>query len=132
VSPTVATQSRIASLTASLRVLLPEVAGTTSAPSSCMRNTLRAWRSMSTAPMYTRHSIPMSAAAVAEATPCWPAPVSATRRVLPMRRASNAWPNTLLILCEPVWFRSSRLSSTRTPSSSLSRSHSVSGDGRPA
>ena len=30
-----------------------------------------------------------SAAAVAVATPCWPAPVSATRRRLPMRRANS-------------------------------------------
>ena len=52
------------------------------------------------------------------ATPCWPAPVSATSRVLPMRLASSAWPSTLLILCEPVWLRSSRLSSSRTPSCS--------------
>ena len=51
------------------------------------------------------------------ATPCWPAPVSATRRVLPIRLASSAWPSTLLILCEPVWLRSSRLSSRRMPSS---------------
>ena len=58
------------------------------------------------------HSMPSSAAAVAVATPCWPAPVSATSRVLPMRLASSAWPSTLLILCEPVWLRSSRLSST--------------------
>ena len=29
-----------------------------------------------------------------------------------MRRASSAWPSTLLILCEPVWLRSSRFSST--------------------
>ena len=82
-----------------------------------MRNTLSAWRSTSTAPMYTLHSSPSSAAAVALATPCWPAPVSATRRVLPIRFASRAWPSTLLILCDPVWLRSSRLSSTVTPSS---------------
>ena len=55
---------------------------------------------------------------MAVATPCWPAPVSATSRVLPMRLASRAWPSTLLILCEPVWLRSSRLSSSRRPSSS--------------
>ena len=66
-----------------------------------MRNTLSAWRSMSTSPMYTTHSRPSSAAAVAAATPCWPAPVSATTRCLPMRLASSAWPSTLLILCEP-------------------------------
>jgi hypothetical protein len=28
--------------------------------------------------------------------------------VLPMRRASRIWPSTLLILCAPVWFSSSR------------------------
>jgi len=45
---------------------------------------------------------------VAVATPCWPAPVSAITRGLPMRRASIAWPIVLLTLCAPVWFRSSR------------------------
>src|ERR671916_170145 len=52
----------------------------------------------------------MSAAAVAVATPCCPAPVSAITRDLPIRRVSSACPSTLLILCEPVWLRSSRLS----------------------
>jgi hypothetical protein len=83
-----------------------------------MRNTLSSWRAMSTSPMYTLHSMPISAAAVALATPCWPAPVSATSRVLPIRLASSAWPSTLLILCEPVWLRSSRLSQIGQPSSS--------------
>ena len=53
--------------------------------------------------------------------PCWPAPVSAITRCLPIRRVSSAWPSTLLILCEPVWVRSSRFSSTRTPRRSDSR-----------
>ena len=97
-----------------------------------MRHTLRAWRSTSTAPMYTVQSSPNSAAAVAVATPCWPAPVSAMTRFLPMRRVSSACPSTLLILCEPVWVRSSRFRSTRTPSRSESRLHSVTGVGRPA
>ena len=48
---------------------------------------------------------------MAVATPCWPAPVSAMMRRLPMRRASSTWPSVLLILCAPVWQRSSRLSS---------------------
>jgi hypothetical protein len=39
---------------------------------------------------------------------------------------------TLLILCEPVWVRSSRLSSSRIPSSSDMLAHSVTGVGRPA
>ena len=47
-------------------------------------------------------------ATVAVATPCWPAPVSAMMRVLPMRRASRTWPMQLLILWAPVWFSSSR------------------------
>ncbi len=129
---TVATHSRSASLTASLSVRLPVVTGTTSAPSSSMRNTLSSWRSVSTSPMNTVHSSPNSAAAVAVATPCWPAPVSAMSRGLPMRRVSSAWPSTLLILCDPVWARSSRFKSSRMPSCSPSRRHSVTGVGRPA
>ena len=82
--------------------------------------------------MNTMQSRPKSAAAVAVATPCWPAPVSAMTRRLPMRRVSSAWPSTLLILCEPVWVRSSRLRSTRSPRRSDSRWHSVTGVGRPA
>ncbi len=74
-----------------------------------MRKTLRAWRSTSSAPMYTSHSSPSSAAAVAVATPCWPAPVSAITRRFFIRAASSAWPSTLLILWAPVWQRSSRL-----------------------
>ncbi len=42
---TVATQSRIASLMASLRVREPDSTETTSAPSRCIRATLSAWRS---------------------------------------------------------------------------------------
>jgi hypothetical protein len=71
-------------------VELPLVTGTTSAPISSMRNTLSAWRSTSTAPMNTLQSRPNSAAAVADATPCWPAPVSAMIWCLPMRRVSSA------------------------------------------
>ena len=48
---TLATQSRSASLIASLSVALPESTGTTSAPSSCIRATLSACRLVSTAPM---------------------------------------------------------------------------------
>ena len=47
----VATQSRSASLMASLSVRLPVATGTTSAPSIRIRATLSAWRSMSTSPM---------------------------------------------------------------------------------
>src|SRR3954454_5379706 len=122
----------MASLTASFRVALPLVTGTTRAPRSFMRQTLSAWRSTSTAPMNTVQSSPNSAHAVAVATPCWPAPVSAMTRCLPIRRVSSACPSTLLILCDPVWVRSSRLSSTRTPSRSERLRHSVTGVGRPA
>ena len=48
---TEATQSRSASLMASLRVALPESTGTTVVPSSCIRATLSACRLTSTAPM---------------------------------------------------------------------------------
>ena len=50
---------------------------------------------------------PASSAAVAVATPCCPAPVSAIRRVFPIFFASSACPRALLILWEPVWFKSS-------------------------
>ena len=39
---------------------------------------------VSSSPMKTSHSISIRAAAVAVATPCWPAPVSAMTRVLPI------------------------------------------------
>ena len=44
----------------------------------------------------------VATATVAVATPCWPAPVSAMTRGLPMRLASMAWPMVLLILWAPV------------------------------
>ena len=96
-----------------------------------MRSTFGACRRMSSVPMYTTHSRPSSAHTVALATPCWPAPVSATTRVLPMRFTSSAWPRALLILWAPVWHRSSRFSHTREPSRSDSRPAKVSGVGRP-
>ncbi len=49
------------------------------------------------------------------ATPCWPAPVSAMTRRLPIRTASRTWPSVLFSLCAPVWSRSSRLSHTSAP-----------------
>ena len=62
---TFVTQSRRASLMASLRVLLPESTGTTLVPSSFIRLTLGCWRRMSSVPMKTSHSSPSTAAAVA-------------------------------------------------------------------
>jgi hypothetical protein len=129
---TLATQSRSASLMASLRVLEPLATGTTSAPSSRIRATFSACRSVSTSPMYTTQSRSRYAAAVADATPCWPAPVSAMTRDLPIRRVSSAWPSTLRILCAPVWLRSSRLSRMRAPATSDSRVASYSRLGVPA
>ena len=93
---------------ASLRVRLPASTGITFAPRSRIRKTLSDCRSTSSLPMYTSHWSPRSAAAVAAATPCWPAPVSAITRRLPMRSARSPWPSTLLILWAPVWQRSSR------------------------
>ncbi len=126
------TQCRSASLVASLSVREPARTGTTVAPSSSIRNTLSSCRAMSRSPMYTVQPRPRWAATVAAATPCWPAPVSATSAVLPIRRASSACPATLLILWLPVCARSSRLSSTRRPRSADSRGAMVSGVGRPA
>jgi len=94
---------------ASLRVREPARTGTTSAPSSSIRATFTAWRRVSSSPMYTTHGRPRSAQAVAVATPCWPAPVSAMIRLFPRRRARRTCPTVLLILWAPVWARSSRL-----------------------
>ena len=71
---------------------------------------------------------PKRAQTVAVATPCWPAPVSAMIRVLPMRIASRIWPMQLLILCAPVWLSSSRLNQicAPLPAGAPSRSASVS------
>jgi len=130
---TFVTQSRSASLVASFNVRVPDVTGTTVAPISSMRYTFSRWRRMSSSPMYTTHSRAKRAHTVAVATPCWPAPVSAMMRRFPMRRASSTWPRVLLILCAPVWFRSSRLSSTTMPDPAwaASRGVSVIGVGRP-
>ena len=87
---------------ASLRVPVPLATGMTRAPNAFMRWTLGACRSMSSVPMNTSHRIPRSAATVAVATPCMPAPVSAISRGFFMRRASSPWPRVLLILCAPV------------------------------
>ena len=130
-SRTFVTQSRIASLIASLSVRLPEPTPTTSAPSSRMRKTFGSWRRMSSSPMYTVQSSPSSAAAVAVATPCWPAPVSAITRGLPMRRVRSPCPIVLLILWAPVCSRSSRFSQISTPASSERRRARNSGEGRP-
>ena len=98
-----------------------------------MRVTFGDWRRTSTAPMKISQRIPNSAHAVAVATPCWPAPVSAMTRVLPVRRASSTWPKVLLILWAPVWQRSSRFRYTRAPPQfRVMRFASLSGVGRPA
>ena len=55
-----------------------------------MRATFSACRCVSTSPMKIVHSSPNRAAAVAVATPCCPAPVSAMTRFLPMRFVSRA------------------------------------------
>ena len=125
------TQSRSASSIAARSVRSPLVTGTTVAPSSRMRPTLGAWRSMSIAPMYTVQGSPSRAQAAALATPCCPAPVSATMRLAPRRRASSACPMALLILCAPVCARSSRLSHTFAPQRAERRAAKVSAVGRP-
>ena len=86
------TQSRSASSTAARSVWSPLVTGTTVAPSSFMRPTFGAWRSMSTEPIYTVQGMPSRAQAAADATPCWPAPVSAMTRFAPSFFASSTCP----------------------------------------
>jgi hypothetical protein len=125
------TQSRSASSIAARRVRSPLVTGTTSAPSLRIRSTFSACRSQSISPMYTRQGRPMRAHAAAEATPCCPAPVSATMRFAPSIFASMAWPRALLILCAPVCARSSRLSQTSAFQAWDSRGANVSAVGRP-
>mmetsp|Transcript_24080 Transcript_24080/g.51145 ORF Transcript_24080/g.51145 Transcript_24080/m.51145 type:complete len:249 (+) Transcript_24080:990-1736(+) len=61
------------------------------------------------------HSRPSKAQAVAVATPCWPAPVSAMMRFFPSFMARSACPKELLILCAPVWANSSRLNHSWAP-----------------
>ncbi len=73
-----------------LEALAAAIDAVTFAPSSFMRKTLSDCRSTSTLPMKTSHCRLNSAAIVAVATPCWPAPVSAVMRSLPIRSASSA------------------------------------------
>ena len=54
-----------------------------------MRPTFGAWRFTSSAPMKTSQGRSKRAHAVAVATPCCPAPVSAMTRVLPICLASS-------------------------------------------
>mmetsp|Transcript_48185 Transcript_48185/g.96436 ORF Transcript_48185/g.96436 Transcript_48185/m.96436 type:complete len:203 (-) Transcript_48185:349-957(-) len=100
---------------ASLSVADPVATGTTLPPSILMRKTLSDCRLQSSAPMYTVRSMPISAQAVAVATPCWPAPVSQMMRFFPRRFARSACPMALLILCAPVCARSSRFSQICAP-----------------
>mmetsp|Transcript_6582 Transcript_6582/g.15701 ORF Transcript_6582/g.15701 Transcript_6582/m.15701 type:complete len:275 (-) Transcript_6582:587-1411(-) len=109
------TQSRMASLMASFKVCDPLFTATTLAPNIFILNTFSFCLSTSTAPMYTMHSIPNSAQAVAVATPCWPAPVSAMMRLFPIFLAKRACPTALLILWAPVWANSSRLNQIWAP-----------------
>src|SRR4029077_15906023 len=59
----------MASLIASFNVRDPDDTPRTSAPSNRMRNTFNSCRRMSSVPMYTTHSNPISAHTVAVATP---------------------------------------------------------------
>ncbi len=82
--------------------------------------------------MYTVQGNPSRAQAAAVATPCWPAPVSATMRFAPSFCASRPCPSALLILCAPVCARSSRFSQTFAPQRSESRPAKVNAVGLPA
>ena len=115
---TLATQSRRASLTASLSVRLPEVTGSDLGAEQPHPEDVESWRSVSISPMYTTHSRPNSAAAVAVATPCWPAPVSATRRGLPISHREQALAEDVVDLVGAGVGEVLTLEQSRTPSSS--------------
>ena len=133
-----ATQSRIASFIASFRVCVPDSTAITSAPSRRIRRNVEvpAARCRS-CPCRRCSRASNSAAAVAGGDPVLTGAGLGNHPVLPIRRVSSAWPSTLLILCEPVWFRSSRFNTMTgvTPSGvaacSLNRLASVIGLGRP-
>ena len=90
------------------QVRLPESTATPCAPSRRMRATLSAWRAMSSVPMYTTHSASRCAATVAEAAvlPCAGFRNDARLAHFDSKQARLM---ALLILCAPVWSRSSRL-----------------------
>ena len=79
----------MASFMASLRVREPDSTGMTSHPSRFIRYTLSRCLSTSRLPMYTAAFISRAAQAMAVATPCWPAPVSAIMRDFFICRASR-------------------------------------------
>src|SRR5512136_2243788 len=97
-----------------------------------MRKTLSACRCVSTSPMYTSTGIPSAAPTIAVATPCWPAPVSAISRFLPICCASSACPRVLFSLWEPPCTRSSRLRYILHPSFPDAFGQKVRGVSRPA
>ena len=119
---TVATQSRSASLTASFRVRLPEShglhVGAQQAHAEDVQLLALRRRRRPCTPRTPCRSAP----------PRWPWRHRAGRRPSrpPAGSCPCAWPAapgpaTLLILCEPVWLRSSRLRSSRQPSSAPRR-----------
>ncbi len=116
---------------ASLSVCEPLVTGMTVAPRSSIRATLRACRRQSSAHVDHALEAEQGGGGGAGHSTVLAGAGFGMMRVLPMRLASSAWPSTLLILCEPVWFRSSRLRKTRTPPAcSAKRLASVSSEGR--
>ena len=98
-SATFVTQSRIASLIASLSVAAARLdrAHLRAQRAPCAARWASAARCRAR-PCTRRTAGRAARATVAVATPCWPAPVSAMRRVLPSRRASSAWPSDVVDL----------------------------------
>ena len=114
-SSTVVTQSRMASLMASFSVREPDGHRHHLGAQQPHAEDVERLAPTSSSPMYTAHSSPSSAATVAVATPCWPAPVSAMMRGLAHALGQQGLAEALLILCAPVWLRSSRLRTDRGP-----------------
>ena len=107
---TLVTQSRSASFIASLSVREPDSTGTHLGAEHLHAEHVRLLPlDVDRAHVDDAFEAEACAHSVAVATPCWPAPVSAMMRGLPMRSASMIWPSTLFTLCAPVWLSSSRL-----------------------
>ena len=115
-SPTLVTQSRIASLIASLSVRLPASTRIDVGPEQAHAEDVERL----TVHVLGAHVHVAFAGRAARMRSRWPRradPRRSRRRcaACPCATASSAWPSALLILCAPVWARSSRFRKMRAP-----------------
>ncbi len=113
-----------------LEVAEPAVTAMTSAPSICMRATLRKpGAPCPHAPCRIVQSKPRRAAAVAVATPCGPHRSRDDPGLSELLRQQGLAESAVNLIATP-WLRSSRLRNTRTPPSAAKRGASVNEEGR--